>query len=350
MQVLQLNDASASTWLCCVASPGLLLFRDLLINVTSFFRDPEAFDFLGEHVVPEILADKGQACVRSGYRAAPRAGLFHRHPAQGGGRPLAAPQDFASSRRTSTSRRLSSPVPRATRRLFEGVSPERLERFFVADGENYVVAGLRDLCIFSAHSLIRDPPFSQIDLISSRNLLIYLGAELQNRVMPVFHYALRPGGYLFLGAAENITQHADLFVPVGKKCGSSSGATQHHPGIGAAILAGGQWPTVATATPRPKPEVPSMSQRQELEAHVLEHFAPAYVLIDQEGDIVHSSSKTGKYLEMPPGTPTRQLMSMARKGPGSSCAPPCARQGRHAARSCGRTWRSRSTTACRSST
>ena len=122
--------------------------------------------------------------------------------------------------------------------------------------------------------------------------------------MPVFHYALRPGGYLFLGAAENITQHADLVVPAAQEMPIFQRRGTAPPGHRCRYLAGGQWPTVATATPRPKPEVPSMSQRQELEAHVLEHFAPAYVLIDQEGDIVHSSSKTGKYLEMPPGTPT----------------------------------------------
>src|SRR5207248_4794931 len=102
--------------------------------------------------------------------------------------------------------------------MLQDVSPERLDRYFTGDGVSYTLSReVRDLCIFSSHSVIRDPPFSRIDLISCRNLLIYLDKDLQSQLVPVFHYALRPRGYLFLGTSETLTQHAELFNPVDKK-------------------------------------------------------------------------------------------------------------------------------------
>src|SRR6185312_8643016 len=102
--------------------------------------------------------------------------------------------------------------------LLQDVSPERLARFFVAaDGTYQVCKEVRDMCTFSTHSVIRDPPFSRIDLISCRNLLIYLDPELQGRVIPAFHYSLAPGGFLLLGGSEMITRHSELFAPIDKK-------------------------------------------------------------------------------------------------------------------------------------
>ena len=98
------------------------------------------------------------------------------------------------------------------------VSPERLRRFFVHEAGTYrVVKELRDMCIFSAHSVIRDPPFSRLDLISCRNLLIYLKPGLQAQIIPLFHYSLRPSGYLFLGSSENVSRHNELFVSLDRK-------------------------------------------------------------------------------------------------------------------------------------
>src|SRR5438132_7075110 len=100
----------------------------------------------------------------------------------------------------------------------QDVSKERLYRFFMSQGTSYVInKRIRDMCVFSSHSVVRDPPFSRMDLISCRNLLIYLNGELQDRIIPIFHYALKPNGFLFLGTSENITKHGDLFVPVDKK-------------------------------------------------------------------------------------------------------------------------------------
>src|ERR1700746_3366764 len=102
--------------------------------------------------------------------------------------------------------------------LLDGVSAERRERFFVNDGGSYVVnKAVREMCTFSPHSVIRDPPFSRIDLISCRNLLIYFGPEIQSTAIPTFHYSLRPGGYLFLGTSEGLGQHPHLFAMLDKK-------------------------------------------------------------------------------------------------------------------------------------
>src|SRR5205085_3386035 len=95
--------------------------------------------------------------------------------------------------------------------MLQDLGPERIGRYFSGNGVSYTLAKeVRDLCIFSSHSVIRDPPFSRIDLISCRNLLIYLDKELQDQLVPIFHYALRPGGYLFLGTSETLTQHSEL--------------------------------------------------------------------------------------------------------------------------------------------
>src|SRR5207253_2203959 len=98
------------------------------------------------------------------------------------------------------------------------LSPERLARWFIKEGNTYcVVKELREMCVFSSHNLIKDAPFSRIDLICCRNLLIYLNADLQNRIIPIFHFSLRPGGFLFLGPSENVTRHQRLFAPIDRR-------------------------------------------------------------------------------------------------------------------------------------
>jgi two-component system, chemotaxis family, CheB/CheR fusion protein len=166
--------------------------------------------------------------------------------------------------------------------------------------------------VFSSHSVVRDPPFSRMDLISCRNLLIYLNSELQGHVIPVFHYALKPNGFLFLGTSENISQHGDLFTSVDKKNRvfqrrEDGAALPHLPVLfrrhGAA--GGGSAETK---------EPTGRSLRQSVEARVLERYAPAHVVVTREGDVINYSAGTGRYLEPPPGRPNRALMAMARKG------------------------------------
>ncbi len=294
------------------------LFRDLLINVTNFFRDTEAFDALEAHI-PRLLDGKGAddtvrvwvpGCA-TGEEVYSIAMLMLEHAKARESAPQV--QIFATD--------IDEPALSVARRgrypaaLVDRVSPARLERFFVRSEGAYTVGKeVRDMCIFSSHSLVRDPPFSRIDLVSCRNLLIYLGAELQDRVVPIFHYALRPGGLLFLGLAENVTQHPDLFTPCDKKNRIFRRLDRDLPTPPFPVyIAGSGLPQLGGAPGAPR-EVARGSLRLLAEARVLERHAPAFVVVDAEGDVLHFSGRTGKYLEPPAGSPTRQLLSMARKG------------------------------------
>jgi two-component system CheB/CheR fusion protein len=200
--------------------------------------------------------------------------------------------------------------------LLDSVSAERRRRFFTPDGGSFVVTkDVRDLCIFSPHSVIRDPPFSRIDLVSCRNLLIYFGPDVQSQVIPIFHYSLRPGGYLFLGTSENVNQFAELFSPVEKKqrifrSRSNTGAPVRLPMAVNGILQS----AVGRTDVRRSGPIPGLAWRQAIESRVLERFGPAFVVTTREGDVVYFSAKTGKYLEQLAGAPSRQLLTMARKG------------------------------------
>ena len=199
------------------------LFRDLLIRVTSFFRDQETFAVLAAKVIPRLFEGKtADTTVRvwvpgcaTGEEAYSLAILLREHLDS---LSAAAPkvQIFATDiddAAISTAR-----LGRYPKTLLEGLSTERRTRFFSLLQGSYAVAKeIRDLCTFSSHNLIRDPPFSMMSLVSCRNLLIYMDMELQNRVIPVFHYSLIPGGTLLLGSSESVVQHPALFETVDKK-------------------------------------------------------------------------------------------------------------------------------------
>src|SRR5262249_57644291 len=165
-----------------------------------------------------------------------------------------------------------------------------------------------------AKSWIKDPRFSRIDLISCRNLLIYFGPDSQARVVPVFHFALKQRGYLFLGTAENVSQFSDLFSPVDKK--QRIFQRRDH------VISPLQFPAftpagreIPSATDvRRAPGAMASNLRHAVEMRVLERFSPAHVVINPEGDILHYSARTGKYLEPAAGIPNRQLVAMARRG------------------------------------
>jgi two-component system CheB/CheR fusion protein len=198
------------------------LFRDLLIRVTSFFRDKETFEVLARKVIPQLFEGKtADTTVRvwvpgcaTGEEAYSLAILLREHLDYLAAAPKV--QLFATDidEAAITTARLG----RYPKTLIEGLSPERHKRFFGFSHGSYAVAKeIRDLCTFSSHNLIRDPPFSMMSLVSCRNLLIYMDAELQSRVIPLFHYSLIPGGPLLLGSSESVVQHPDLFETVDKK-------------------------------------------------------------------------------------------------------------------------------------
>lgn len=296
-----------------------LLFHDLLIGVTSFFRDAEIFTALEELVIPALFEGKGAAdSVRvwvagcaTGEEAYSIAMLLAEHVATLPASPNV--QIFATD-----IDEMAIGIARTGRYpalLLRDVSPERLERFFIAADNAYQVRQeLREMCTFSAHSVIRDPPFSRINLISCRNLLIYLDPELQDRVIPSFHYALVPGGFLLLGGSEMVARRGELFVPVDKKHRIFRRPDAPAPplpptqGIGSprrtssAALRGqsaaAAWPAVARAA----------------NDRILERYAPPFVVVNADGTVLHFSSRTGRFLEPAPGMPSRDLVSMARRG------------------------------------
>jgi two-component system CheB/CheR fusion protein len=297
------------------------LFRDLLIGVTNFFRDGDAFEVLASTVVPKLFEGRGaDAAVRvwvpgcaTGEEVFSIAILLREHMDRLG---AAVPrvQVFATDiddHALGVARAARYPEP-----LLENVTPERRQRFFFRDSGSYVVAKeVRDLCVFSPHNVLRDPPFSRIDLVSCRNLLIYFGADAQNQVIPVFHYALRPEGHLFLGSAENVTGFGDLFTPVDKKQRIFRRRLDGGPPIRLPMALG------KAAQPGPAAEAPPRRTgtsgsvlRQKIEAQVLDRFAPGFVAVNRDGDIVQYSARTGRYLEAVAGAPTRQILNLARKG------------------------------------
>jgi two-component system CheB/CheR fusion protein len=295
------------------------LFHDLLIGVTGFFRDPDAFEALAREVIPRIFERLGAgetvriwvpACS-TGEEVYSIVILLREHLDTLKAAP--AIQVFATD--IDETALAISRMGRYPAQLLEGVSPERLRRFFVRDGATCTVAKeLRDNCVFSLHSVIRDPPFSRLDLISCRNLLIYLGPEFQSRVFPIFHFALKPQGFLFLGNSESIGNHAELFAPVDKKQRVFQRREHAVSPLQLAPFGGPVTPGRGIAELQRDFGPAATTLRRTVEARLTERFAPAHVVVNRDGDIVHYSTRTGKYLEPPAGAPNRQLITMARKG------------------------------------
>jgi two-component system CheB/CheR fusion protein len=297
------------------------LFRDLLIGVTGFFRDPEAFVALEERVLPALFDGRATddtvrvwvpGCA-TGEEAYSLALLLRERMEAYPGGPRA--QVFATDIDDA-----AVAVARAGRypaEMMASMAPGRLARHFAADGAAYQVSReLRDLCVFSSHSIIRDAPFSRIDLVSCRNLLIYMGGQLQDQVMPLFHYALRPGGFLFLGVSETISRHDDLFA-LEDRAHRIFRRRVHAEVVDVPL----QVPPAARGAVRSWPAAtrPSRSHlvgsdlRQAAGDLVLARFAPAHVVVDRDGNVVHQSARLGKYLEPDAGAPSRQLVTLVRR-------------------------------------
>jgi two-component system, chemotaxis family, CheB/CheR fusion protein len=319
MHVLQIDDID--TFIARLrrdAREVSLLFQDLLIGVTSFFRDPDAFAALQRDVVPRLFEGKGPddtirvwvAGCATGEEAYSVAILLRESAPISGGPKL---QIFASDiddHALDTAR-----VGRYPATIAKDVSPERLMRFFHREDGTYRIASdLREICLFSSHNLLRDAPFSKLDLISCRNLLIYLSAELQDRIIPLFHYALNQNGYLFLGTSENVTRHTRLFLTVDKVQRTFRRRSFPERRIPEFPLTAPDLSRRSMPTPALRPATGETSLRASAERQLLERFAPAYVVINAEGDLLQSSGRTGKYLELPAGVPDTNIFNLARPG------------------------------------
>jgi two-component system CheB/CheR fusion protein len=296
------------------------LFRDLLIGVTSFFRDPEAFEALQEHAIPRLFAGKSTgALIRvwvpgcsTGEEAYSLAILLQERMEEL--KQSFKLQVFATDidhRAIDCARTGIYPAS-----IAGDILPERLARFFSqeADGSAYrIQKSIRDRVIFSEQDVIKDPPFSKLDLISCRNLLIYMGGGLQKKLFPLFHYALNPGGMLFLGTSETVGEFVDLFGTLDRKSKlyqrREEVAGAHRTGL--LPLLPGDGPV---ARPSGKTGESKVPVRELTERALLEQYAPPSAVVNERGDIFYLHGRTGRYLEPAPGEAGMNILKMAREG------------------------------------
>lgn len=305
------------------------LYSDALISVTSFFRNPEAFDVLKQKVFPKLLQQRGDEPFRvwvlgcSTGQEAYSLGMAFMESADKAPR-LRKLQVFATDLNDALLEKARHGL--YAKSLAEDVSPARLRRFFVEEEGGYrIVKSLREMVVFARQNLITDPPFSRIDLISCRNLLIYLEPTLQKKALPTFHYALKPHGFLFLGASESIGTFTDLFEPVDKKhkIYSKKGTatpTFHLPvkkeHVERNLPGSTLRPPLATNSKNEQPHGLSgeLSAQREADRLTVNRFAPPSVLINAEMQILQFRGPTGAYLQPPTtGKATLDVLKMARE-------------------------------------
>lgn len=317
MQVLKIADTSEYTRLL-QRSPEECetLFRELLIGVTAFFRDPAAFDSLSHSALSQLIHKSspddtvriwtpGCATGEEAYSLA----ILCREWME---RTEIPPQIriFATdidTRALHVARQGNYPLS-----IEEQMTPERLKKYFVRRGNRYQVAKeVRDLVLFSSHNLINDPPFSRLDLISCRNLLIYLGPHLQNKLIPLFHYSLRRSGFLFLGPSENITSHGELFRPVNAKHRISQRKGTSVPNANRLAYRPGGVRTAVGNLPSSTTDIDLTEFRQKI---VLDEFAPQSLIVDDTGQIINGSENLQKYLKVCSGDYQNNVVKMAVRG------------------------------------
>jgi len=298
-----------------------LLFKELLIGVTSFFRDPAAWEQLKAEVIPALLKDRPPsqalrvwvpACA-TGEEAYSLAIVFKEALQQLKPARNYTLQIFATDLDRDAIEKARAGIFPAN--IVADVSPERLSRFFIQLDHGYQVAkSIRETVIFAPQNLIMEPPFTRLDLVSCRNLLIYLTPELQKKLFPLFHYSLNPGGVLVLGSAETVGEFTDLFAPLAGKTQLyrrlESGSRAEPVGFPVSFM-----PARKGASP-PKLFKPTASLQAQAEQLLLQRYSPAAVLVNDKGDIIFISGRTGKYLEPAAGKANLNLFAMAREGLG----------------------------------
>lgn len=301
-----------------------LLLGELLIGVTSFFRDPQVWEQVKREVVPALRSNHPDGATlrawipgcSTGEEAYSLAMLFRESLDTIGPAQRSKLVVFASDLdKDAISRARAGVYPPG---IAADVSEARLKRFFVPEGTGYRVSNdIREMVIFAEQNVIFDPPFTKIDVLSCRNLLIYLEAGLQDKLLQLFHYSLNPGGFLLLGSSESVGAASALFSPLSGKNriyrrldvpahALPSGMSAAHESAGLR-LAGVN--LRAKGAPAVAPDLQML-----VEQRVLEQFAPAALLVSGKGEMLYFSGKTGKYLEPAVGKPNLNLFAMAREG------------------------------------
>ena len=296
-----------------------LLFKELLIGVTNFFRDPAVWEYLGHTVLPALLAKyPGGRMLRawvpacsSGEEAYSLAIVFREALERLKPEGHFALQIYATDLDPDA-------IDKARNGFYPGnivadVSPERLARYFIAEEGGYRVhKDIREMVVFSTQNIISDPPFTKLDLISCRNLLIYFGPELQKRLIPLFHYALNRHGILVLGSAETVGNFTDLFSPMDKKIRIFDRLDQLSQPLRLNLQPRRPFDTLSPDEGAP----PDFRQSLEYltDQLIQQTYAPAAVLVNADGDILYISGRTGKYLEPAAGKVNINIHAMAREG------------------------------------
>jgi two-component system CheB/CheR fusion protein len=297
------------------------LFRDLLISVTTFFRDPEVWRTLQDRALVEAL------------RRASGSGSF-RAWVPGCATGEEAYTVAIAVREVCEREAIAVPVQvfgtdldAAAIDIARGgvypmgvgadVGPDRLARWFQTDGGHLRLRqDLRDRVVFALHDLLRDPPFSRLDLLSCRNLLIYLQPGLQERLIPLFHYALRPGGLLLLGNSETVGPSSELFETVDHRARlfrRRDGQSRQRPAP-FAVPRGARSPAVPAAAVTGAVSSAGGTLAAVVEAALAARYLPPTVVVDERGEVVHVAGRTGAYLELAPGRPSPNAFAMARPG------------------------------------
>ncbi len=296
-----------------------LLFKELLIGVTSFFRDEAAWEYLRQKAIPALLAKRPadkplrawSAGCSSGEEAYSLAMVFKE--AAGEAKPV---QDFKLHIFATDLDRET--IDKARQGFYPAgiaadVSPARLKRFFIQEDGGYrVVKEIREMVTFATQNVIMDPPFTRLDILICRNLLIYLTPELQKKLFPLFHYSLNPDGILFLGNSETISAFTDLFAPLDIKSRQFlrlDSVVMAEPAVFPAFFV-----HTLPGVPKELNMKPAANLQSLADQLLLQRFSPPAVLVNNKGDILYISGRTGKYLEPAAGKANWNIFAMAREG------------------------------------
>ncbi|QRR00660.1 PAS domain S-box protein [Dyadobacter sandarakinus] len=297
------------------------LLKDLLISVTNFFRDGKVFAALEKDIVPLLTRNKNaESTIRiwvAGCATGEEAYSIAMLLAEKTTGVIDAPKVQIFATDIDEAAIAIAREGRYTLNDAADVSPERLRRFFMLEGDDYRVRQeIRELVLFAQHNVLKDPPFSRLDLISCRNLLIYLNQTAQERVMETFHFALKPGGHLLLGLSETTDGAGDLFATLSR---------EHHiyesrPVAVRSYPVPENTPVVPQerrllSQPQPQAEPRSYTSRLnfgELHQQLLEQYAPPSIIVNEELDILHLSERAGQYLQIAGGEPSKSLLKLIR--------------------------------------
>lgn len=300
-----------------------MLFKELLIGVTSFFREPEAFEALKKGAFPELMKDKKPGDpirvwvvgCSTGEEAYSIAILLKEYSAEKTPRNNFKIQVYATDMDKNA-------IDAARQGLYpaniaQDLTPERIDRFFIKEDDHFrVKKEIREMVVFAVQNVLVDPPFTKLDILSCRNLLIYLSSELQKKLMPLFHYSLNPGGILFLGSSESIGNFTDLFEPLDNKWKLFE--RRETP------LSRGPQAIDFPITQIPyEPKIKDFREEKkyseskiidEAQKVIVQTIVPPVAIINDRGDMIYTTRRTGKYLEPPVGKANLNIYAMAREG------------------------------------